>query len=752
MTCPGLSRPARRALRRQQSCGRIWLAIGISLTGLCLTPVAFAAGVLPQGGHYVAGAGTIAGQGNALIVTQPGSTRGVIDWNRFSIGKANTVSFDNGSGATLNRVTGGSPSAILGNLNATGSVYVINPQGVLVGPAGVISTGGRFVAATLDLPDSAFMTGGTLTLAGSSNAKVVNLGKISSSGGDVFLIAHDAVVNAGSVSAPNGTAEYAAGQQVVLYESSSTRQVFVQISSNGTVVDRGTTQAAQINLEAADGNIYALAGSGPRIRATGTAMRDGHIWLVAGDGHVTQQGTLAATNADGRDGTVDTLANTLTLKSDAAVHAGLWNVSTPNFTVDTTTADAFVRSLNAGTSIDATATGANGANGDMTVASNLAWTGPASLALVAFRNVSIAPTTTLKNTGSGNLSLRADAASIDNGGSVANHGTIDWSGSTGLVSSLYDMNGSYSPGTILANSAWTAAPYSGLVTQVTSYKLLNSLNDLQNISLDLAGNYALGKDIDEGNSAFTTLGYSSATPFTGQFDGMRHTISNISPRFAAVFNDIGAQGVVRDVNVNSKVGTTVFFFDGAGILAIHNHGTVANVFTSGSIASSGGSDSGDSFAGLVATNYGLIARSGSSATVTADGSVAGLVLANQGTITQSYSIGPVSGISSHGPAGGLVGSNSGTITQSFVSGPVRSVSREVGGVCSGCGGLGNDVYWDVQTTGQPSSGGNLPASNGLTTAQMSTPVSFAGWDFGPNGVWAMPAGATHPVLRWQLGP
>ncbi|MFL9964119.1 hypothetical protein PQR02_24250 [Paraburkholderia sediminicola] len=88
--------------------------------------------------------------------------------------------------------------------------------------------------------------------------------------------------------------------------------------------------------------------------------------------------------------------------------------------------------------------------------------------------------------------LAADAASIHNSGSVANHGTIDWSGSTGAVSSFYDMNGSYSPGTILANSAWTAAPYSGLVTQATGYKLVNSLTDLENISLDLAGNYALG--------------------------------------------------------------------------------------------------------------------------------------------------------------------------------------------------------------------------------------------------------------------
>ncbi len=66
-----------------------------------------------------------------------------------------------------------------------------------------------------------------------------------------------------------------------------------------------------------------------------------------------------------------------------------------------------------------------------------------------------------KNSGSGNLTLRADASGIDNGGSIANHGTLDWSASTGIVSALYDMTGTYSPGTVLTNSAWTAAPFSG---------------------------------------------------------------------------------------------------------------------------------------------------------------------------------------------------------------------------------------------------------------------------------------------------
>jgi filamentous hemagglutinin family protein len=45
-----------------------------------------------------------------------------------------TVAFNNGAGAKLNRVVGSHPSVIIGHLSATGSVYLINPQGVIVGP------------------------------------------------------------------------------------------------------------------------------------------------------------------------------------------------------------------------------------------------------------------------------------------------------------------------------------------------------------------------------------------------------------------------------------------------------------------------------------------------------------------------------------------------------------------------------------------------------------------------------------------
>ncbi|NVH71482.1 filamentous hemagglutinin N-terminal domain-containing protein [Paraburkholderia sp. JPY432] len=753
MSRPKLTRSARRALHRGQS--DLWLAIGISVTGLFFVHATLAGGVLPQGGTYVAGAGTIASQGNGLLITQPGSTRGVIDWNSFSIGRHNSVTFENGAGATLNRVTGGSPSAILGRLSATGSLYVINPQGIVVGSSGVITTGGRFVASTLDICNDAFMRdSGSLTLSGNSNAAVINLGRISSSGGDVLLIARDAVINAGTVAAPNGTAELAAGGDVLLHDSASSRQVFVQTGSQGTVVNKGRITAAQVSLQAADGNVYALAGGGVHIRATGTASRDGHVWLVADGGRVEQDGTIGASNADGSGGTVDSQAAQLTFGKRAVVDAGQWNLSTPAFTIDDVAAHALQRSLNAGTSVDVETTGANGATGDLGVASSLRWQGPASLTLGAYRDVSVANGTTMGNNGTGNLTLRADASGIDNGGSVTNAGTIDWSKSTGIVSTLYDMNGSYSPGTLIANAAWSAPLYSGLVTQITGYQLVNSVADLQNIVNNLAGSYALGKNIDASNAAFTTLGFyphfgsDPGTPFTGQFDGRFNMISHLSPSEDAVFADIGSTGVVRNLKLEENVTADEPFTTGAGMLAAASHGTIANVFTSGSIVATS-SDSGDAFAGLVGTNYGLVARSGSNATVTADGTAAGLVLTNPGAIAESYSTGPVTSFATHGGAGGLIAAGNGTITQSYASGPVHSLAGFIGGICIGCA-PDNDVYWNVETTGQNSSGGNLPPANGLTSAQMSNPASFVGWDFSPNGPWVMPSGATQPVLRWQV--
>ncbi|ACC74926.1 filamentous hemagglutinin N-terminal domain-containing protein [Paraburkholderia phymatum] len=792
--------------RCEPSTGHLWIAFGVSIAELAFAHAAWAAGVLPQGGRYVAGAGSIANGGNALVVTQPGSTRGIIEWNSFSVGGNNSVSFDNGTGATLNRVTGGTPSAILGRLSATGSLYVINPQGILVGPSGVVTTGGRFVASTLDVCNCAFMKGGdALTLSGDSNASVVNLGRIRSGGGDVFLIARRAVVNAGDIEAPKGSAELASGSKVLLQDSTGSRQVFVQTGSQGTVADRGVIQAAQISLQAADGNVYALAGGGTRVRATGTGTRDGHVWLLADGGHVAQSGVIVATSADGSGGTVDTQASQLTFGRNAAVHAAQWNLSTPSFTIDAAAARALRHSLNAGTSVNVSTTGADGAMGDLNVATNLLWQGAASLRLAAYRNVSIAQGASIANRGAGDLSLRADAASLDNAGSVANHGVIDWSRSTGTVSAFYDMNGTYLAGTQRGNAAWTPGAYSGLLSQSTGYKLVNSLSDLERMASDLAGSYALGKNIDASatsNGSYMPIGNAN-TPFTGQLDGQGKTIGSLTlapwvpaspyaPKMVGLFGAIGSQGVVRNLNVTGRGALGENQYAYMGMLAGQNAGTVLRVNVAGTLTSGSFSAIDYTIAGgLAGGNTGAILRSSSSVSLATGNTLGGLVGANGGLIDQSFASGSVvssSYINQGG--GGLAGDNTGTISRSYATGPVSLYGYCRGAAGTPCGGAGlvvtnegtvnqsfatglvtqpfyepigiartntgsisNDVYWNKDTTAASIGvkyGTPIPDANGLTAAQMRNPASFVSYDFSATGVWAMPAGATHPVLRWQL--
>ncbi|MBL4599459.1 MAG: filamentous hemagglutinin N-terminal domain-containing protein [Rhizobiaceae bacterium] len=66
--------------------------------------------------------------------------------DRFSVGNNHSVNFQNGSGAMQNRVTGNNISTINGRLTATGSVFLINRNGVIIGKNGVIETGGSIPA------------------------------------------------------------------------------------------------------------------------------------------------------------------------------------------------------------------------------------------------------------------------------------------------------------------------------------------------------------------------------------------------------------------------------------------------------------------------------------------------------------------------------------------------------------------------------------------------------------------------------
>ena len=257
--------------------------------GHCITVVLLAIGMgyalaNPTGGSVVGGA-SVAGitTGPGLVTINQTSNTAIINWQTFSIGAGETTNFvaQSANSAVLNRVLGGQTSIINGTLNANEAVYLINGNGIVVGPGGMVNAN-SFTASTRDIANDDF-TSGNLHFSGSSSAGVLNQGTINALGGDVYLIGKT-VDNQGTINAPNGTAGLASGDDVLL-NLNGQEHVFVSPSptassapSQTAVHNSGTIAAASAELKAANGNLFALAiNNEGTIRATSVANVGGRI-------------------------------------------------------------------------------------------------------------------------------------------------------------------------------------------------------------------------------------------------------------------------------------------------------------------------------------------------------------------------------------------------------------------------------------------------------------------------------------------
>jgi filamentous hemagglutinin family protein len=277
----------------------------VALFLACTFPYATIAN--PVGGTVVAGSATITGQGTASTTINQQSHNAIINWQTFSIGAGEVTHFNQPSATAsiLNRVMSGNPTEIFGMLQGNGRVFVINPNGILVGRGGVVDTHG-FMASTRNVTDANFLSGHTLNLFGDSTAGVRNDGSIQALGGDVFLVAHT-IENSGTISAPQGTVGLAAGSQVSLVQSGHEHlSVLAGSGSADTGIDnQGVIQAASAELKAAGGNIYSLAiNNGGVIRANSLVNEGGRIVLRASGGNIQNTGSLIANKANGNGGEI----------------------------------------------------------------------------------------------------------------------------------------------------------------------------------------------------------------------------------------------------------------------------------------------------------------------------------------------------------------------------------------------------------------------------------------------------------------
>ena len=244
----------------------------------------------PSGENIVQGNVTFAREGSTLTINQA-TDRAIINWQDFSIAFGETTTFQqpSSSSATLNRVVTGNPSSLLGNLSANGQVFLINPNGVVVGAGARIETG-SFIASTLDVNDSAFMEGDDLLYSGDSKAKIVNHGVIHSASGDIVLISRE-IENYGTLRAIKGTVALGAGSEVLLAKSGEQR-IFVK-AGEGSILNKGLIQGVHAELHANGGNHYALAINNEGvIRATGFLREGGRILLTSKSGTIANSGRI----------------------------------------------------------------------------------------------------------------------------------------------------------------------------------------------------------------------------------------------------------------------------------------------------------------------------------------------------------------------------------------------------------------------------------------------------------------------------
>lgn len=647
---------------------------------------------------------------------------------------------------------------------------------------------------------------------------LANTGLLHADGGTVQITAAaasdvvDSVINVeGIVSASSATVD---GGRIILRGGDIKVAGTAKIDASGAAGGGEVTIGADVRGSGTDAPARRVTlEDGAAIEADATLTGNGGKVVLYATEETIAAGRISARGAaGGSGGFIETSAASVTIADTAAIdtsspggHLGTWLIDPTDFTIadsggNITTATLAAQLALNDVLIETASAGAE--DGDILVENALAWTGDTTLTLKAHRNIAV--NAAITNTTGGSLLLRVDKNGTGTGSVLfAGSGAVTMTG--GGRTELY-----YNPAAFAAPTNY-AAHISG---DFTAWMLINDVDQLQAMNTNLAGAYALGRDIDasvtaswNGGLGFAPVGNSSVK-FTGHLDGLGHVIAGLTidrPTTSYVGLIGYANGsTIRNLRLDSasiRGKTTV-----GALLGRINSGTVSQAYATGDVTGStnfvggligfasdssvtkaatedgtiqggqyvggllGSADSStlsDSYAattvtatvgtagGLIgdtrnSTTISLVSSSFATGDVSGASNVGGLIGSNGGKLINSYATGAVSGNSR---IGGLVGHNNGAqITNGYATGPV-SGTTQVGGLVGGNGGVVGGSYWNVETSGQLTSAGG---GTRLTTAEMMQMASYAGWDISDEGgagtVWRIYEGYTAPLLAGFLTP
>ncbi|MDA8112829.1 MAG: filamentous hemagglutinin N-terminal domain-containing protein, partial [Nitrospiraceae bacterium] len=609
-----LARPRRQA--GTMTLPPLWVRVVAYLLCVVLTdgPIAYA---MPQGGRITSGSGSIGVKGNTMTIRQKTSTLS-INWNSFNIAGNQTVSFlqPGASSIALNQIGGLSPSYIYGHLLANGQIFLINPSGIVFGKGAQVNVGG-LIASTLDLVNRGFSNSGTLSFSGASPGSITNNGLLKALPGGYIALLGQNVTNNGTVEAPRGAVTFGAGNRIDLDFNGGS---LVSLAVNQNTLDSITANGGLVRAEggkillsagAQDSIVRSVVNNTGVLEAQTVAQKNGEIVLLSGlaSGTTNVAGTLdASAPTGGSGGTIETSGSRVNVADNAVVttkaangRTGTWTLDPASFYIGANTGSASttagqvtnyqdISGSELGTLlglnnvvIDSTQ-GREGQLGNIYVNQSVAWSSTNQLTLNAVNNIEInAP---ISNTASGYsltqsalatpsalpntplLILRADdmdlggtATNTPGGGVPSGNGTVAVN-STGSISvngpvAIYYNPANYSTPTVYTNNAGSSG-------SLAAYMLISSLNDLNYLSQNqtgtiLSNDYALNTNLSyptNNTTSFTPLG-NSTTNYTGYFDGLDHSISNLYENYSGnsaydggFIGSLGSSGWLRNLTLS----------------------------------------------------------------------------------------------------------------------------------------------------------------------------------------------------------
>lgn len=518
---------------------RLWLRafVMLQIASMLFSTTVWA---LPQGANVAAGSSTITQPNASTMHINQTTDKSIINWQGYSIGASEKVQYSQpGSGSiSLNRVIGVDPSHIYGQLSANGQVWVINPNGLLIGNGASINVG-SFVGSTLNIGNEDFMAGNYKFINSvASLSSITNQGNIQTADGGYVVLISPSITNDGTITTNLGKTYLASGDEVTLNFAGNDLIGFTidkaALESATGITNKGAISAngGEVILSAkVAGDLFkTVINNEGVIEAKTVENRNGVIKLLGGmeNNAINVSGTLDASAPNGGDGGfIETSAASVKIADGAIIttfapygKTGTWLIDPTDYTIASSGGDITGSQLSAnlGTSNIDIQTSAEGAgNGDIFVNDNVSWTSASALTLNAENNIYSNAEISGVN---GSVTLNAPNGAITDGNGAANNITakelvITAYNGVDLDTAVSNLNvyNDYAGDITIRNTgsltiddfAYISCDGYGIENWATGGKIAITNQG----SVDMPGTYGSGLYADDGNITLTANGITS---------------------------------------------------------------------------------------------------------------------------------------------------------------------------------------------------------------------------------------------------